>query len=258
MQTVIAEASHAVIRRSSRDRATASGETRSQLYQRLRSEGSWEIAEELKEVERRQCRDTGMTKAEAGRRAWDAVAEAFPIVDAVTWHDFESRRNRPPLIRTIEEATDENSAIAQMWIVAMTVTGSLATRCCEIGQCCSPLLQAICDRQELEPTGALVFDDDAVGRLDEYLVANPQSAVTDAKQFFSGFRSTGTPYDDAVAAELVKFNEVLGLTPELIDRQWAQTTRWLFGPRSLEATRFLARACEKQAVLSSEKARQAS
>ena len=240
--------------RRTRDALTVSGESRSQFYQRLRSEGAWEIAEELKEVERRQCRDAGLTKAESGRRAWDSIAEAFPVVDVVTWHDFESRRNRPPLIRTVEEATDENSAIARSWIVAMTATGILATRCHQIGQCCSPLLQAIRNRQELEPTDALVFEDDAVRRLNEFLVANPQSMLSHVQQLFSDYRSTGTPYSDAVAAELSKFNDVLELTPKLIDRQWAQTTRWLHGPRSVEVTRFLARACDKTAVVSSEKA----
>jgi hypothetical protein len=93
-----------------------------------------------------------------------------------------------------------------------------------------------------------VFEDDAVRRLNEFLVANPQSMLSHVQQLFSDYRSTGTPYSDAVAAELSKFNDVLELTPKLIDRQWARITRWLCGPRSLEATRFLARACEASSV----------
>ena len=56
MQSV-SDASRAVIRGCSRDQITASGESRSELYRRLRSECCWHVAESEKEAVRRQCRD---------------------------------------------------------------------------------------------------------------------------------------------------------------------------------------------------------
>ncbi len=74
-----------------RNLLTSSGESRSQLFQRLRSECVWDDAERLKEDLRTESRNRGETKRQAGITAWDAIAEAYPVADAVTWNEFVSR-----------------------------------------------------------------------------------------------------------------------------------------------------------------------
>ena len=75
-------------RSGTRNLITSSGETRSQLFQRLRAEYVWEDAERLKEQVRAECRNRGETKRQAGISAWNAIAKVYPEPDAVTWKAF--------------------------------------------------------------------------------------------------------------------------------------------------------------------------
>lgn len=231
-------------RSGTRDQVTSSGETRSQLFQRLRSECVWDDSEQLKEQVRVACRNRGISKRAAGVEAWDAVADAFPIPDANIWNAFTSRSGRPPLISMAEDATGESVAIAQAWRTSMMLVASLATRCREIGERSGTLLQAISDRQGIEPVGSLIFDADAVSHMNVFLEGSPEVVVTHSQNLFSGYQLAGSAYSKAVAVELRNFNQVLELTQELIDKQWPRITAWLWGPRASEVGRFLARACE--------------
>ena len=119
-------------RTGTRNLVTGSGETRSELFQRLRAECVWDAAERLKEQVRAECRNRGETKRQAGISAWDAIAAAYPAVNAVTWNAFISRSHRAPGISTAVDVTDESAALAAAWVGSMQLLGSLATRCSEI------------------------------------------------------------------------------------------------------------------------------
>lgn len=235
----------------SRQRVILSGETRSQLYRRLRSEGVWDVAEEFKEIERARCRSAGMTKAQAGVQAWDSIAIAFPPPDTATWHDFTSRALRPPLICQEVELTDEIAALAGAWYVTMKLSGSLATRCPEVAKHSSSLLQAVDVRQSMESADGLIINEAPLLKLINFMISTPPECVRQAKELFARYESAPTPYGRAVADELVKLIEIMELLPALVEEHWDTIKPWLFGPRRREAERFLARACEEQAELSS-------
>jgi hypothetical protein len=237
--------------RGARNTVTASGETRSELYRRLRSEGAWDVAEEFKEIERARCRSAGSTKAEAGVQAWDAVAKAFPVADAATCFEFISRSHRPPLVSTVADITDETELLARAWSVTLTIAGRLATRCPEIRENCGPLIQAIDVRQNMEPADSMLINAEAIERIEDYMIANSTDMVRFSQGLFSNYQTSANPYSDAVADELEKLSKLMRLLPNLIDLQWSRITSWLHGPRRIEAGRFLARACENQAELSS-------
>jgi hypothetical protein len=229
-----------------RDVPTVSGETRSQLYQRLRSEGSWDVAEAEKELVRKQCRAAGKTKAESGRRAWDAIATAFPPVDASTWHEFDSRSWRPPLVSKLSDLTDETATMAKFWTGSTRLIASLATRCPTIRENSHAVLLAIDARLRLEPADSLVFDSVALAQLDEAAFANPKDVLGHAQELFRDYQSTSTPYSEAVADELRNLLHLMELTPNLIDQQWSRVSRWLWGPDAQKARNHLTRACEER------------
>jgi len=114
--------------------ATAGGETRSQFFQRLRSECVWDAAELLKEQVRAECRNRGETKRQAGICAWNAIAKTYPKPDAATWNEFTSRSHRPPGISTATDVTKESAELAGAWVGSMQLLGSLATRCPEVAR----------------------------------------------------------------------------------------------------------------------------
>ncbi|MDA1164258.1 MAG: hypothetical protein O3B13_14260 [Planctomycetota bacterium] len=251
MQSVISDASRAVIRGCSRDQITTSGETRSQLYQRLRAEAAWDIAEAEKELVRRRSRDAGMTKAASGQQAWDAIAVAFPPVDVVTWFEFSSRVTRPPLLSRVSDVTDETAAIAGAWSLSMTLAASLATRCPEIRKNCMSLILAIDKRLSLEPADALIMSETLITERLDIIAERPNAVVARTLQLFQAYQAAETSYSESVTDELRNFSQILELLPHLVDQQWANIRPWLFGLRSNEARRFLARACDKPAKMSS-------
>lgn len=71
-------------RPGTRNLATSSGESRSQLFQRLRSERVWDAAERLKEEVRAECRSRGLNKRGSGTEAWNSIAATYPRPDAAT------------------------------------------------------------------------------------------------------------------------------------------------------------------------------
>lgn len=238
-------------RAATRNFATASGESRSQLYRRLRSEGAWEVAEEFKEFERVRCRSAGMTKAQAGVQAWDSIAIAFPPPDAATWNAFTSRSLRPPLICQEVELTDEIAALAGVWCVTMKLAGSLATRCPEVAKHSRALLKAVDVRRSMESAGGLIINEATFLKLSNFMISAPTEFVRQSKELVARYESGPTPYGTAVADELAKLIEFMELLPALVEEHWGRISRWLFGPRRIEAERFLARACENQEELSS-------
>lgn len=238
-------------RGATRNLATSSGESRSQLYRRLRSEGAWDVAEEFKEIERARCRSAGMTKPQAGVQAWDSIAVAFPFPDTATWNAFTSRALRPPLISHEVELTDEIASLAAAWCVTMKLAGSLATRCPEVATHSGSLLQAVDVRLRMERSEGLIINEAAILKLINFMISAPTEFVRQAKQLFARYESSTTPYGTAVADELAKLIEVMELLPALVEEHWDRIRPWLFGTRRVEAGRFLARACEKQAKLSS-------
>ena len=231
--------------------ATAGGETRSELYRRLRSEGAWDVAEEFKECERARCRSAGMTKAQAGVNAWDAIAVAFPPPDTATWTAFTSRSLRPPLISQEVDLTDEIATLAAAWCVTMKLSGCLATRCPEVAANSSSLLQAVDVRQSMESAGGRIINEAALLKLINFMISSPTEFVRQAKELFARYESASTQYSRAVADELARLLELMELLPALVEEHWDRIRLWLFGSRRIEAERFLARACENQAELSS-------
>ena len=244
-------------RPTSRDTLTASGESRSQLYRRLRSEGAWELAEEFKETERARSRSAGMTKAQAGVQAWDSVAIAFPPADAVTWAAFNSRSLRPPFISQEVDLTDGIVTLAGAWYCTMKLAGCLATRCPQIKRHSRALLNAIDVRLGLEPLNGMMINEDAVRNMTHFMVSDPAEFLRQARTLFAGYESASTPYGNAVANEFAKLIDFMELLAEFVVEHWDRIRPWLFGPRQREAERFLARACKDQAKVSTPSARKA-
>ena len=238
-----------------RNLTTSSGETRSQLFQRLRAEFVWQDAEVLKQQIRSEARSRGMTKRESGVAAWNAVADTYPIPDAQTWHALMTRSLKPPLVSTAADVTDETTTIVNYWTGSIRLIASLATRCDVIGANRRSLIRAIDVRQTMEPAGSCVLNDDGLKLLDDYMLANPNDVVVHSQRLFSAYLTTESSYSDAVADELRNLNQVLELVPELIEKQWPRVSAWLWGPRCFEVRRTLTRACEKQALMSSPDAR---
>ena len=234
-----------------RQRVTLSGESRSELYRRLRSEGAWNVADECKEIERARCRSAGMTKSQAGVQAWDFIAITFPPPDTATWHAFTSRALRPPLISQGVALTDEIATLAAVWCVTMKLSGCLATRCPEVATNSSSLLQAVDVRLGMEQSKGLVINEKAILKPINFMISAPAELMRQAKELIAGYESAPTPYGSAVADELNKLIELMELLPALVEEHWDRVRPWLFGPRRIEAERFLARACENHAELSS-------
>jgi DNA-binding IclR family transcriptional regulator len=139
---------------------------------------------------------------------------------------------------------EENLAIAGIWYALMSLTGTLAVRCREIGDNCGPVLRAIRERQETESANLMMFNDVATLRIEQFMIANPHDVVSHARRLFSAYQTTGSFYSVMVDEELQKLCQLMELMPELIDRQWARTSLWLWGPRSDEVRKHLTRACE--------------
>lgn len=229
---------------ATRNLATSSGETRSELFQRLRAECVWEDAERLKEQIRTECRNRGETKRQAGISAWDAIAEAYPVADAITWNAFMSWSLRAPGISTVADVTKESASLAAAWAVSMKLLGSLATRCSEITDNCTPLLAAVDARLRMEPRDALIVNEDAVRHIVQIMIDDPGRFINHAQARFAAFESTGSRYSDAVTVELQNLNQSMELCSLLIDERWPRISSWLWGPRSAEVIRYLTRACE--------------
>jgi len=227
-----------------RNLVTSSGETRSQIFQRLRSECVWEDAERLKEQVRIECRSRGETKRQAGIIAWDAIARAYPVADAVTWNEFVSRSLRAPGISTAEDVNDESATLAAVWSVSMQLLGSLATRYTEIADNCAPLLAAVDARMSGEPRDAMVVNAAAIRHVVQIMIDDPRRFVSHAQPLFVAYESTGSPYSDSVADELRNLNQLLELSLPLLDESWSRVTCWLWGPRASDVTEHLTHACE--------------
>ena len=232
-------------RSGTRNLITSSGETRSQLFQRLRAECVWDDAERLKEEVRAECRNRGETKRQSGISAWNAVARAYPVADSVTWNEFVSRSHRAPGISTVADVTKESASLAAAWAVSMKLLGSLATRCSEIKDNCTPLLAAVDARLRMEPRDALIVNEDAVRHIVQIMIDDPGRFTNHAQARFAAFESTGSRYSDAVTVELQNLNQSLELCSLLIDERWSRISSWLWGPRSAEVIRYLTRACEQ-------------
>lgn len=228
--------------------ATAGGETRSELFQRLRAECVWDAAECLKEQVRAECRNRGESKRQAGISAWDAIAESYPVADAVTWNAFVSRSHRAPGISTAADVTSESASLAGAWAVSMQLLGSLSTRCSEIADSCAPLLTAVDSRLSKEPIDAFVINEAAVRHVVQIMIGDPGRFVSHAQNLFVAYESTGSPYTDSVAHELHNMHQLLELSSPLIDEQWPRIKCWLWGTRSSEVTKFLTRACEVETL----------
>jgi hypothetical protein len=232
-------------RSGTRNLATSSCETRSQLFQRLRAECVWDYSERLKEQVRTECRNRGETKREAGISAWNAVARAYPVADSVTWNAFVSRSLRAPGISTAADVTRESASLAAAWAVSMQLLGSLATRCSEIADSCVPLLTAVDVRLSEEPRDALIVNEAAIRHVVQIMIDDPRRFLSHAQNRFVEYESTGSPYSDAVADELRNLHQILGLSSPLLDERWPRITCWLWGTRASEVTKFLTRACEQ-------------
>ena len=245
--TIDVESDEQVERRNTRpgtrNLVTSSGESRSELFQRLRSEFVWPDAEVLKERVRANARSRGLTKRDASVESWNAVADAYPIPDARTWHEFMTRSWRPPLVSTLSDLTDATATIAKFWTGSTRLIASLATRCPTIRENSHAVLLAIDARLRLEPADSLVFDSVALAQLDEAAFANPKDVLGHAQELFRDYQSTSTPYSEAVADELRNLLHLMELTPNLIDQQWSRVSRWLWGPDAQKARNHLTRAC---------------
>lgn len=228
-----------------RNLLTCSGESRSQLFQRLRAECVWDDAERLKEDVRTESRNRGETKRQAGIAAWDAIAGAYPIADAVTWNAFISRSHRAPGISTVADVTDESAALAAAWVGSMQLLGSLATRCSEISDSCAPLLAAVDARLNQEPRDAQIVNRDAVRRIVQIMADDPGRLINHVQTLFARFEPTDSPYSDAVAVELQNLNQGMELCSSLINEQWPRISSWLWGMRASDVARYLTRACEE-------------
>jgi hypothetical protein len=231
-------------RSGTRHSATAGGETRSRLFQRLRAECVWDDAERLKEQVRTECRNRGETKRQAGIIAWNAIAKAYPVADAVTWNAFVSRSLRAPGISTAADVTKESATLAAAWAVSMKLLGSLSTRCPEVTASCHPVLDAIDVRLRMEPADGLSVNETALGHLIESMVENPKQYVEAAQRLFSKYKTTGSPYSAAVADELHKLFQLMELSTPLVEKQWPRISLWLWGPRASNVTKYLTHACE--------------
>lgn len=227
---------------ATRNLATLSGETHSELFQRLRAECVWEDAERLKEQVRTECRNRGETKRQAGIMAWDAIARAYPVADAITWNAFISRSLRAPGISTAADVTKESVSLAAVWSVSMKLLGSLATRCPEIADNSAPLLSAVDARLSGEPRDALVINETAIRH--QVMIDDPRRFVNHAQNLFVAYESTGSSYSDSVADELRNLHQLLELSLPLLDERWSKITCWLWGPRSEEVVKYLTHACE--------------
>ena len=72
----------------------------------------------------------------------------------------------------------------------------------------------------------------------------PKLFIEDAIEEFNAYLAPATAYSAAVRVELVKYSGLLSLLPASIDRQWDQTSRWVWGPDSQKVRKYLSRACE--------------
>lgn len=224
--------------------ATAGGETRSELFQRLRAECVWDDAERLKEQVRAECRNRGETKRQAGITAWNAIARAYPTADVATWNEFISRSRRAPGISTAADVNDESATLAGVWTVSMQLLGSLATRCPEVAASCPPVLDAVDVRLNMEPADGLIVNEAALGRLIESMIENPRQFMEAAQRRFSKYKTTGSPYSAAIADEMHKLRRLMELSKPLIETQWPRISLWLWGSRSSDVGKYLSRACE--------------
>ncbi|MFT5328414.1 MAG: hypothetical protein ACI8P0_006327 [Planctomycetaceae bacterium] len=231
-------------RSGTRNLATSSGETRSQLFQRLRSECVWDDAERLKEQVRTECRNRRETKREAGISAWNAIAKAYPPADAGTWRAFVTRSLRAPGISTAADVNKKSALLAATWTTSMMMMGGLATRCSEIFDNCAPLLSAVDARLSEEPRDALVINETAIRHIVQIMIDDPRRFVNHALNLFVAYESTGSPYTDSVANELRNLHQILELSSPLLDERWPRVTCWLWGTRSVEVVKYLTRACE--------------
>lgn len=223
-----------------RDQITCTGESRSQLFQRLRNECRWNQAEQLKEEMRVRCRAEGLTKAESGRQAWNEVARQFPPVSAELWFQFTSRVRYPPKLSSDVEVTESDRMVGSAWSTAMILIGSLATVCPEIRDQCHDLLQSIDRRRADRSVGLLILSDSGISRLEDLVRDNPLQIVADARHTFEAVN----PDSEICRDELFKLRTVIELTPELIAAEWDRIKPWLFGPDREKVRRALARACE--------------
>lgn len=229
---------------ATRNLATSSGESRSQLFQRLRAECVWDDAERLKEQVRAECRNRGETKRQSGISAWNAIARAYPIADAVTWNAFVLRSLRAPGISTSADVTKESASLAAAWSISMKLIGNLGTRCSEIADSGVPLLAAVDARLSMEPRDAMVVNEAAIRHVVQAMVDDPRRFVIHAQNRFVAYESTGSSYSDSVAHELRNMRQLLELSSLLIDEQWPRIKCWLCGTRASEVAKFLTRACE--------------
>lgn len=229
-----------------RNLLTCSGESRSQLFQRLRSECVWDAAERLKEDVRTESRNRGETKRQAGIAAWNAIAEAYSIPDAVTWNAFVSRSHRAPGISTVADVTDDSASLAGAWAVSLKLLGSLSTRCPEVNANCHPVLDAIDLRLSMEPAAALIVSEAVLDDLIKSMVENPSQYMEAAQRLFSTYKTTDSSYSAAVADELHKLCQLMELSTPLIETQWPRISLWLWGPRAADVTKYLTRACEAE------------
>ena len=133
----------------------------------------------------------------------------------------------------------------------MKLSGCLATRCPEVAANSSSLLQAVDVRQSMESAGGRIINEAALLKLTNFMISAPTKFVRQAKALFARYESAPTPYGTAVADELNTLIELMELLPALVEGHWDRIRLWLFGSRRIEAERFLARACENQAELSS-------
>jgi len=226
---------------ATRDQVTCGGETRSQLYRRLKAEIAWSQAEALKETERQRCRSAGMTKAAAGQAAWDAVARNYPPVDAVTWGRLMMFIDNPPV------APAELPDLSVLWSTVMAMTGALSLRCHEIGQAVDPLIEAIAHRRSLEDRATCFNATDEVQRQLQAAATSPLLVIEGAVGEFNRYQVSESEYSVAVHAELAKFNDVLKLLPKSIDQQWKKTIGWLCGSDALRVQKYLLRVHAREA-----------
>ena len=222
-------------RPGTRNLITSSGESRSQLYRRLKLEMVWNQAEDVKEAERQRCRAAGMSKTAAGQSAWDAVARAYPPVDAVTWDKLLTAAYSPP------DVSLESPELSLAWWGALTLAGYLALRCPELRLASVPLLEAIAHRRSVEGSVACTLDDAEKLRLAEAMLPQPKSVVEEARSVFQNYSTTALPHSVSVGDELFKSIDLLDLLPKLIDRQWERTIAWACGPQDLQVRKYLLR-----------------
>jgi predicted sugar kinase len=103
----------------------------------------------------------------------------------------------------------------------------------------------------MESAGGRIINEAALLKLINFMISSPTEFVRQAKELFARYESASTQYSRAVADELARLLELMELLPALVEEHWDRIRLWLFGSRRIEAERFLARACENQAELSS-------